>query len=92
MGKNLYHTLVTWKALLQKDLSQALLHAELGAGGSLEVGMPQSGAVAHLGVALVMLVQRAFSSGGYKLLMDIGSPRELAEQIPSHYYNDWLLP
>ncbi len=53
-GGNLYHTLVTWKALLEKDLPQALLHAELGMEVSVDVGMPQTEAVAHLGMALVM--------------------------------------
>jgi LuxR family maltose regulon positive regulatory protein len=53
-GKNLYHTLVAWKALLQKDFPQALLHAELGLQLSFEAGMPQTEAIARLGMALVM--------------------------------------
>ncbi len=53
-GKNFYHVIVTWKALLQKDLALALLHAELGLEYSLKVGTPQTAAVSHLGLALVL--------------------------------------
>lgn len=53
-GKNLYHLLATWKALLQKDINQALLHAELSLQLSIAVGMPQTEAFAHLGMGLVM--------------------------------------
>ncbi len=53
-GKSFYHNLLTWKALLQKDPALALLHAESGVRLSLEAGMPQTEALAHLGMALVM--------------------------------------
>jgi two-component SAPR family response regulator len=53
-AKTLYYLLGTWKALLQKDLEQALLHAEVGARVSLEAGSPQTSAIDHLGLALVM--------------------------------------
>lgn len=53
-GEALYHHLETWKALLRKDLTQALLHAELNLQLGVEAGTPQSRAVDHLALALVM--------------------------------------
>jgi two-component SAPR family response regulator len=51
-GKGFCHVIATWKALLQKDLPQALLHAETGLELSLDAGMPQTIAICHLGMAL----------------------------------------
>ncbi len=51
-GKGFYHVIATWKALLRKDLPQALLHAETGLELSLDAGMPQTTAICHLGMAL----------------------------------------
>ena len=49
-----YHTLETWSALLQKNLSKALSHANMALKLSDQVGMPQTEAIYHLGKALVM--------------------------------------
>ena len=50
----LYHTLETWSALLQKNLSKALSHADMALKLSDQIGMPQTEAIYHLGKALVM--------------------------------------
>jgi ATP/maltotriose-dependent transcriptional regulator MalT/DNA-binding SARP family transcriptional activator len=49
-----YYTLETWSALLQKNLSKALSHANMALKLSGQVGMPQTEAIYHLGKALVM--------------------------------------
>jgi len=49
-----YHILETWYALLQRDPSKALSHADMALKFSDQIGMPQTEAIYHLGKALVM--------------------------------------
>jgi len=52
--KSLYHFLVTWEALLQQDLTKALLYAELALKLACDAGVPQIKAICHIEKAHVM--------------------------------------
>ena len=53
-GKSLYHFLVTQDALLQKDLTKALLHVELALKLAVDTGVPQIEAICYIEKAHVM--------------------------------------
>jgi two-component SAPR family response regulator len=53
-GKKCYHIVLTWKGLLERDLAQASLHADLALNLTEETGMPYTVAIAHLGKAIVL--------------------------------------
>jgi LuxR family maltose regulon positive regulatory protein len=78
-SKSFYHSLVTWEALIRRDLAKALLHADLALKLAHEAGIIQTEAICHIERAQVM-----HEIGEYKKAEDyLELARDISRKVKS---------